>query len=242
VTSRLFEDIEGVAFDLDGTLVDTAPDLAVAANRMLAILGGRPLPEARISALIGAGIDQLVAGVLTLSSDGSAPKAAQLSTAARLFRDLYEQRLFRRSRLYPGARETLTALQSSGIFSCCITNKERRFTQPLLEAAGIADLIAFALCAERAEERKPHPTLLLAGCQRLGVAPARMLYVGDSRSDIVAARAAGCRVVVVDYGYHGNLSLADARPDGIIGKLPEIMLLPFRNSKLCAAHAPDGPS
>ena len=220
--SRVFEPIEVVAFDLDGTLVDTAPDLAVAANRMLAILGGRPLPERHVSALIGDGIDQLVSRVLTLSG-GTEPKPAQLSTAARLFRDLYGQCVFQRSRLYPGAHETLQALQSAGIFSCCITNKERRFTLPLLEAAGIADLIAFALCAERAEERKPNPTLLLAGCRRLGVAPSRMLYVGDSRSDIVAARAAGCRVVVVDYGYHRNLSLADARPDGIIGNLLEIM-------------------
>jgi phosphoglycolate phosphatase len=220
---RLLEYIEVVAFDLDGTLVDTAPDLAAAANMMLVILGGRPLSEARIPALIGEGIDQLVAKVLTLSRNCIAPEPAQLSTAARLFRDLYGQCLFRRSRLYPGALEALHALQSAGVFSCCITNKERRFTLPLLEAAGIAELVAFTLCAERAEERKPNPTLLLAACQRLGIAPSRMLYVGDSRSDIIAARAAGCRAVAVDYGYHRDLPLAEARPDGIISNLTELM-------------------
>jgi phosphoglycolate phosphatase len=225
---RLFDYIEVVAFDLDGTLVDTAPDLAAAANMMLVILGGRPLPEARVPALIGEGIDQLVAGVLTLTRDGIAPEPAQLSSAARLFRDLYEQCLFRRSRLYPGALETLHALQSAGVFSCCVTNKERRFTLPLLEAAGIAELIAFALCAERAEERKPNPMLLIDACQRLGVAPSRMLYVGDSRSDIIAARAAGCRVVAVDYGYHRDLPLAEARPDGIISNLTELMTASVR--------------
>jgi phosphoglycolate phosphatase len=221
--SRLFEYIEAVAFDLDGTLVDTAPDLAAAANMMLVILGGRQLPEARIPALIGEGIDQLVAKVLTLSRDGVAPEPAQLSTAARLFRDLYGQCLFQRSRLYPGALETLYALHSTGIFSCCITNKERGFTLPLLEAAGIAELVAFALCAERAAERKPNPTLLLAASRRLRVAPSRMLYVGDSRSDIMAARAAGCRIVAVDYGYDRGLPLAESRPDGVISNLTEIM-------------------
>jgi phosphoglycolate phosphatase len=157
-------------------------------------------------------------------------------TAARLFRELYGQCLFRSSRLYPGAHETLHTLQSAGIVSCCITNKERRFTLPLLEAAGIADLMAFALCAEHAEERKPNPTLLLAACQRLAVTPSRMLYVGDSRSDIVAARAAGCRVVAVDYGYHRNLSLAEARPDGIIVNLLEIM---SANAQAAPASCPD---
>jgi phosphoglycolate phosphatase len=232
---RRFEDIAVVAFDLDGTLVDTAPDLADAANMMLMILGGRSLPESCIPALIGDGIDQLAAKVLTLSRDGVAPEPAELSTAARLFRSLYGQRLFRRSRLFPEALETLQALQSAGILACCITNKEGEFTLPLLEAAGIADLVTFALCAERAEERKPNPALLLAACRRLHIAPSRMLYVGDSGSDIIAARAAGCRVVAVDYGYHRDLPLAEARPDGIISNLTEIMSATVRRKPRAAA-------
>ena len=232
---RLFEHIGVVAFDLDGTLVDTAPDLAAAANMMLVMLGDRPLPRACIPALIGEGVDQLAAKVLTLSRDGVAPAPALLSTAARLFRELYGRCLFRRSRVYPGALETLHALQSEGILSCCITNKERAFTLPLLEAAGIADLVRFALCAERAEERKPNPTLLLAACRRLGVAPSRMLYVGDSCSDIMAARAAGCRVAAVDYGYHRDLPLAEARPDAIISNLTEIISANVRRMPRAAA-------
>lgn len=232
---RLLEYIQVVAFDLDGTLVDTAPDLAAAANMMLVILGGRPLPETRIPALIGDGIDRLVARVLTLSRDGIAPEPKLLSTATHLFKDLYVQCLFQRSRVYPGVFEALRALASAGVFSCCITNKERRFTLPLLEAAGIAGLIAFAMCADRPEDRKPSPTLLLTACRRFGVDPPRMLYVGDSRSDIIAARAAGCRVIAVDYGYHHGVPLADARPDAIVSNLFELASMNARPKQSAAA-------
>jgi phosphoglycolate phosphatase len=226
---KLFDYIEAVAFDLDGTLVDTAPDLAAAANMMLTLLGIRPLPELHIPALIGDGIDRFVAEVLKQSRDGrTAPDSALFASAAALFRDLYREYLFERSRVYPGVMETLRALESAGVFSCCITNKESTFAVPLLEAAGIREPLAFALCADRAEDRKPSPSLLLLACARLGVKPPRMLYVGDARSDIVAARAAGCRVVAVDYGYHRDLPLVDPQPDGIVSNLTELISLQMR--------------
>lgn len=225
---KLFDSIEAVAFDLDGTLVDTAPDLAAAANMMLTLLGSPPLPELHIPALIGDGIDRFVAKVLLQSRDGTAPDSALLASAAALFRDLYRQHLFQRSRVYPGVMETLRTLESAGVLSCCITNKESTFAVPLLEAAGISEPLAFALCADRAEDRKPSPTLLLRACARLGLKPPRMLYVGDARSDIVAARAAGCRVVAVDYGYHRDLPLVDPQPDGIVSNLTELISLQVR--------------
>ncbi|MGH8177951.1 MAG: phosphoglycolate phosphatase [Steroidobacter sp.] len=229
--------IEAVAFDLDGTLIDTAPDLGAAANMMLVILGGRPLPEQRIPTFIGAGVGQFVARVLTASLNETTPDPALQASAAALFRNLYAQRLFERSHIYPGVREALLTLQAARLTLCCITNKESRFAGPLLEAAGLRAFFEFTLCADRAEDRKPSPNLLLAACARLGVEPRRLLYVGDSRADIVAARAAGCRVVAVDYGYHHDLSLAETLPEAIVGSLTQIV--PLCAPPRSGARAPD---
>ncbi|HMA32067.1 MAG TPA: phosphoglycolate phosphatase [Casimicrobiaceae bacterium] len=214
-----------VAFALDGTLVDSAPDLAATANATLEALGHAPLPEARVAALIGGGVERLVEGALAAST-GRAAAAGALAAALALFRRSYAERLFDRSRVYPGVVEGLEALDALGIACCCITNKASAFTLPLLDAAGLGRRLAFALCADRREERKPAPDMLLAACLRLHVAPAELLYVGDSRIDIEAARAAGCPVAVVDYGYHQGYSLADERPDWIIGSLVELSALP----------------
>src|SRR5262245_34642498 len=147
---RLIDCIEAVAFDLDGTLVDTAPDMAAAANMMLAILGGRPVPESSIPALIGAGVAAFVARVLA-ESRGKLVRDPGLHVAATtLFAGLYEQRLFERGRVYDGVRETLDALGHAAVPSCCITNKASRFALPLLEAAKLSDGIALTLCADRA--------------------------------------------------------------------------------------------
>jgi phosphoglycolate phosphatase len=100
----------------------------------------------------------------------------------------------------------------------------------LLERAGLADLVAFALCADRAEQRKPAPDLLVAAAARLDVAPARLLFVGDSRIDIATARAAGCPVAVVDYGYSQGLSLAEGHPDWIVGSIVDLVALPAQRA------------
>ncbi len=222
---KLLARVRAVAFDLDGTLVDSAPDLAAAANAMLEVLGHARLPEPRIAALIGNGIDRLVEAALAAST-GRAAEAGPLAAATALFRRCYAERLFDRSRVYPGVIEGLAALDAMGVARCCITNKASAFTLPLLEAAGLSGRLGFALCADRSEERKPAPTLLLAACRRLGIAAADMLYVGDSRIDIAAARAAGCPVAVVDYGYHQGFSLAAERPDWIIASVAELPALP----------------
>ena len=221
----LFARLRAVAFDLDGTLVDSAPDLAASANAMLEALGHARLPEARVAALIGNGIDRLVEGVL-VASTGRPADARPLAAAMALFHRCYAERLFDRSRVYPGVVDGLEELDAIGIARCCITNKASAFTLPLLDAAGLSGRLAFALCADRLEERKPAPDMLLAACLRLGIAPEEMLYVGDSNIDIGAARAAGCPVAVVDYGYHQGFQLAAARPDWIIGSVADLPQLP----------------
>jgi phosphoglycolate phosphatase len=222
---RLVERIRAAAFDLDGTLVDSAPDLALAANTMLGMLGHAPLAENRIATLIGDGIDRLVEGVLT-ASIGQEAEAAVLVAAGGLFRQRYAEHLFDRSRVYLGVTEGLRALGDAGIRLCCVTNKHSVFTLPLLEAAGLTRFFAFALCADRAEERKPKPDLLLAASARFQVAAGELLCVGDSRTDIAAARAAGCPIAVVDYGYNQGRSLAAEYPDWIIGNMTELVALP----------------
>src|SRR5688572_4237673 len=225
---RLIDWIEAVAFDLDGTLIDTAPDLAAAANSMLRILGRRPLPEHRIAALIGDGLDTFVARVLEES--GGAPKlyATRQSWAHVLFRNLYEQHLFARGRVFPGVASTLQMLENAALPLCCITNKVSRFALPLLDAAGLRERFAVTVCADRPQDRKPSPDMLLAACRQLGVQPANLLYVGDSPSDIAAARAASCRVVAVTYGYGDHDVLAAARPDGLLGDLTKITSIRLR--------------
>jgi phosphoglycolate phosphatase len=217
-------DVRAIAFDLDGTLIDTAPDLALAANAMLEALGYPPLAERQIEALIGNGIDKLVEGVLIESIDRVAGPA-MLADGRAHFRRLYAARLFDRSRVYPEVITTLEALVARGIRLCCVTNKHSAFTLPLLDAAALSRFFAFALCADRPDERKPKPDLLLAASARLGVTPSEMLYVGDSPADIAAARAAGCQVAAVDYGYTDRARLAHAHPGWIIGSIAEILTL-----------------
>jgi phosphoglycolate phosphatase len=218
---RLIERVRAVAFDLDGTLVDSAPDLAMAANGMLETLGHVPLPESRIRMRIGDGVDRLVEAVLTERA-GEVP-AATLAAAAEVFRTLYARHLCARSRVYPGVLHCLETLRAMGMHQGCVTNKHSLFTLPLLEALQLTRFLEFVLCADRAEQRKPRPDLLNAACKHVNIAPHELLYVGDSRVDIAAARAAGCSVAAVDYGYNQGRPLAAEGPDWIISSLTEIL-------------------
>lgn len=216
-----FEGIRAVAFDLDGTLVDSAPDLAAAANAMLDMLGHRELAEARIAATIGDGIDALVERTLR-ESLGAEPDASELATARALMRDLYAQRLFVASTIYPGVAEGLAALAARGLPLACITNKHSRFTQPLLAQSGLAKSLDLVLCADAIGQRKPAPFLLQEAGRRLGIEPKELLYVGDSALDVAAARAAGCPVALVSYGYNKGRAPEEAGADALIASVASL--------------------
>jgi phosphoglycolate phosphatase len=211
------------AFDLDGTLIDTAPDLGAAANAMLDEMGGRQLDARQLRALIGGGITPLVRRALAAGLDVSEPDPAALALALALFTRFYGESLYERSNVYPGVIETLGALGRSGVPMCCVTNKLSRFALPVLEAAGLGDFLDFTVCADDPADRKPSPNLLFQACARLKVEPGDLLYVGDSDADVFAGSAAGCRVVAVDYGYGDRASLERARPDQIVGDIREIL-------------------
>ena len=219
--ARLVERLRAVAFDLDGTLVDSVPDLAAAANATLEALGRPPLPDAAIAALVGDGIDALVERALNAA--GVPREAATLAQARGRFREHYAGAVFVESVVYPGVAEGLRRLAEAGLPLACVTNKASAFTLPLLDAAGLAPHFAATLCGDESAMRKPAPAMLVAACARFGVTPAALLYVGDSIVDAQAARAAGCAFAAVDYGY-GRVD--DAACDGRVAQLADILRLP----------------
>jgi phosphoglycolate phosphatase len=223
--------IRAIAFDLDGTLIDTAPDLGASANLMLGRLGRAPLPPSSIPRLIGAGISVFVERVLEETAEDNSSSPIMRAGAEALFRRLYRDHLFERGRIYPEVRATLKSLADAGTALCCITNKESAFTSHLLTAAHLDSYFQHVLCADYIEDRKPSPNLLLQACKRVGVKPSELLYVGDSRADIIAARAAGCRIASVSYGYQDAQSLLQMYPDEMIDSLSEVTQL---TGRLCA--------
>lgn len=214
--------IRAIAFDLDGTLIDTAPDLGACMNVVLDMIGRPPLPQEVVPRLIGAGISSFVEGALRYRSTNLPLTPALRAGAEAVFRKSYGQHLFDRSSVYPGVRHSLGALTTSGTPLCCVTNKESSFALRLLEAADLSHYFRHVLCADLAEDRKPSPNLLVAACRRLDIEPAELVYVGDSRSDIIAARAAGCAVVCVAYGYNSPHALEALRPDELVDNLAEL--------------------
>ncbi len=214
--------IRAVGFDLDGTLIDTIPDLATAINAMLERLGRSPLTPARIRTLVGDGAESLVERALASSRAAGTPEPA-LREALRLFKAAYSGQLYRDSRLYPEVTATLTALRAAGLALCCVTNKDDALAQPVMEAAGLTAHFAFTIGTRIREDRKPGPAMLLRACERLGVQPAQLLYVGDSRIDMEAAHAAGAAGIAVSYGYDERVHEGAGSPAALIDSLGELL-------------------
>ena len=214
-------DIEAVLFDLDGTLVDSVPDLALAVDAMLADLGRPPAGEARVRRWVGNGAERLVKRALTGAMDGE-PPADELQRALPLFFEHYQRHLDRHSRLYPGVEECLRALQAHGLALGLVTNKPERFVAPLLDSLGIADCFAVTVGGDTLAEKKPHPAPLLHAARQLGVTPEATVMVGDSRNDVLAARRAGMAVVCVPYGYNHGEDIRLTSPDLVVEDLREL--------------------
>ncbi len=194
-----------LAVDLDGTLVDSAPDIAHCLGAALAAVGCAPPGEARTRAWIGDGIETLIARAIAHEcnprSESAASNEARRLAALAAFLECYRDNLFVRSRLYPGVRETLDTLLERGMRLCCITNKRYAFSDELLVQAGIRGLFELVLGGDSVAERKPSPLPLTVAAETLGVEPRDATLVGDSHQDLRAARAAGYGFVLADYGY-----------------------------------------
>jgi phosphoglycolate phosphatase len=210
--------IKAVLIDLDGTLLDTVPDLADAANAMLAELGRLTLPTDTIRDFVGKGIPNLVGRCLGYPGESAAPDAV---AALAVFKRHYAAVNGRKTRIYPGVLEGLRALRAAGLKTACVTNKAGAFTAPLLKATGLAPLFDLTVSGDTLPQKKPHPLPFLHLCERFGITPAEALVVGDSRNDVAGARAAGCPVFCVPYGYSEGADVRDLGADAIVTTLVE---------------------
>ncbi len=191
--------IELVLFDLDGTLVDTAPDLAAAANRQRVERGLEPLPLAQLRPMASHGARGLIGRAL-----GCAPGDDDYESLRQQFLDYYEQALCVHSRLFDGMDETLTSLEQAGVLWGVVTNKVARFTVPLIERLGLADRAACVISGDSTPHTKPHPAPVLHAIAQAGKKAGASMYVGDDLRDVQAGRAAGTATVIAAYGYLGS--------------------------------------
>lgn len=192
--------------DLDGTLLDTAPDLAAAANRVRADFGLGPLPVERIAAFVGKGAEVLVHRALTDRMDGKVDDDTFAKGRASFYRH-YHDTNGRTTIVFDGVPEALALLRERGLRIGCVTNKPREFTQPLLAMLELAPRFDTVVAGDDVTRKKPHPDLLLAACRNLGVATGRTHMIGDSLNDALAAEAAGVRAILVETGYNEGESV-----------------------------------
>lgn len=210
--------IKAVVIDLDGTLLDTAPDLAEAATRMAAELGLPPIALDTVKTYIGNGVSRLVKRVLTREMDAE-PDAELFARALPVYEKHYAEGVSRESRLFPGVVEGLRAMRAAGFHLACITNKAEKFTVPLLKDTGLFDFFELILSGDTLPRKKPDPLPLQHACKHFGIAPAELLLIGDSLNDAQAARAAGCHVFCVPYGYNRGRSVEELDLDAVVPSL-----------------------
>jgi phosphoglycolate phosphatase len=210
--------IHAALIDLDGTLLDTAPDLAAAANATLADLGMRQIDPDEVRDFIGRGIAALVRRCLA-SAAGSVPDEPLYESALECFALHHERLNGSASSLYPGVEEGLSAMKARGLRLACVTNKASRFTDPLLASTRLAGYFDQVVTSDRAGRRKPDPGPFLLACRALDVAPPEAAVIGDSANDAVGGRRAGCRVLLVPYGYREGQDVLAIECDGIVASL-----------------------
>ena len=208
-----------ICLDLDGTLVDTAPEIAHAANRALALHGLPVRTQADITLLIGAGAHALLRRLLH-----DAAPASQVSSEAVLasFEASYAALAGTLCRPYPACALALQQLRDAGVRLACVTNKELRHATRVLQATGLAQFFDLVLGGDSLPEKKPHASVLRHAAATLGVPLRYTAHVGDSSTDVLAARNAGVAAWAVPYGYNGGMPVADCGPDWVFDDLAQM--------------------
>ncbi|HGJ4476172.1 TPA: phosphoglycolate phosphatase [Salmonella enterica subsp. diarizonae] len=232
------QNIRGVAFDLDGTLVDSAPGLAAAVDMALYALELPIAGEERVITWIGNGADVLMERALAWAREERAalrktmgkppvdeyiPAEEQVRILRKLFDRYYGEVAEEGTFLFPHVADTLGALHASGLPLGLVTNKPTPFVAPLLESLDIAKYFSVVIGGDDVQNKKPHPEPLLLVASRLGMMPEQMLFVGDSRNDIQAAKAAGCPSVGLTYGYNYGEAIALSEPDVIYDSFNDLL-------------------
>lgn len=231
--------IRGVAFDLDGTLVDSAPGLTAAVDMALYALELPQAGEARVITWIGNGADELMERALGWSRQERAsqraaqgkpgvdhadiPQQEQLRMLRKLFNRYYQDTVEEGSFLFPAVADTLGALHAKGLALALVTNKPTPFVAPLLASLDIAHYFSVVIGGDDVQNKKPHPEPLLLVAERLGLAPSALLFVGDSRNDILAAQAAGCCSVGLTYGYNYGEVIELSKPDYVFERFNDLL-------------------
>jgi phosphoglycolate phosphatase len=210
-----------VLIDVDGTLVDSVPDLAYCVNEMMKQLGMPVHGEARVREWVGNGVERLVRRALIGQLDGE-PDEALYDKAYPVFLELYAENTSKRSKLYSGVREGLDYLKQAGYRLGCVTNKAEQFTVPLLKDLGVHDYFEIVVSGDSLPRKKPDPMPLLHVAEFFGVEPENALMIGDSVSDVKAARAAGFQIVCMTYGYNHGMDIRDAQPDAVMDSMAEL--------------------
>ena len=210
-----------IMIDVDGTLVDSVPDLAYCIDEMMQKLGLQKWGEDKVRHWVGNGIPKLVERALSGELEGR-PIKEVFDIAYPIFLDLYEDNTAERSYLYDGVREGLDYLKSQGYQLGCVTNKSEQFTHPLLKVLGIFNDFKIIISGDTLAKRKPDPMPLLYCAEHFNLKPEECLMLGDSVSDVKAARAAGFDIICMSYGYnHGN-DIADENPDLVIDSMSQL--------------------
>jgi phosphoglycolate phosphatase len=213
--------VKAVMIDLDGTLIHTAPEIARAANHMLAALGRPLLPVGHIQGYIGEGAITLIKRCLTghLMAE---PDADLLAKAQSLFFDAYAQ-VVTESKPYPKVTEALQALKDAGMQLACITNKPAVFSEPLLKKSDLAQYFDLVVSGDTLQKKKPAPDQIFYICGKFDISVQEAVLVGDSKIDIEAARNAGCYIFTVPYGYNQGYSIEIDAVDALIDHLGDAL-------------------
>jgi phosphoglycolate phosphatase len=212
---------EMVLIDVDGTLVDSVPDLAWCVDAMMHELGMPEHGEQKVRHWVGNGVERLVKRALIDNLEGE-PDEVLYKKALPIFQGLYIDNTSKRSCLYDGVLEALEFLKGTGVQMGCVTNKASQFTIPLLEDMGIKGYFETVICGDMVERKKPDPLPLLLAAEQMGADPEKSLMLGDSMSDVKASRAAGFGIVCMSYGYNHGEDIRDSKPDAVVDSMADI--------------------
>ena len=208
--------------DLDGTMIDTIGDFVVALNLMLDELGLPHIDGPTVEAMVGKGSEHLIHSVLRHVRATSEDDAAWFDRAWPRYQHHYLAINGQHASVYAGVAEGLSALRARGLRLACLTNKPTAFAKPLLASKNLAAFFEVMFGGDAFDRKKPDPLPLIKACEALGTQPARTLMVGDSSNDAKAARAAGCPVILVSYGYNHGQPIREVDADGFIESLADL--------------------
>lgn len=210
-----------VLFDLDGTLLDTAPDFVRCLNQLRGELALAPLPDETLRRSVSNGARAMIE-----AGFGLTPEDADYTARHSAFLDLYEAGIAEETRLFPGMAEVLAWLEARSLPWGVVTNKPERFTLPLLAALALDDRCAVVVCPDHVAQRKPHPESMYLACRQLGAEPRNSVYVGDHLRDIDAGRNAGMTTIAARYGYIDDpAEVASWKADHVVDSATELLAL-----------------